>query len=133
MLTGVEAETWLVVTVNVRLAAPAETLASTAATPELLLDRVTTAPPEGAGLVSVAVPCDVPPPTLRRGHRRDRRRHDPVRFPTAGHLATRAGTCPGSNESAGRVKSTRTRPRNPYLQGALGSAAMTCARHLPLR
>ena len=53
---------------------------------------------------------------------------DMCRFPTAGNLASWAGTCPGSNESAGRVKSTRTRPGNPYLQGALGAAAMTCAR-----
>jgi transposase len=54
---------------------------------------------------------------------------DMSRFPTAGHLASWAGTCPGSNESAGRVKSTRTRPGNPYLQGALGSAALACARN----
>jgi transposase len=54
---------------------------------------------------------------------------DMTRFPTAGHLASWAGTCPGSNESAGRVKSTRTRPGNPYLQGALGAAAMSCAQH----
>ena len=27
---------------------------------------------------------------------------DMTRFPTAGHLASWAGTCPGSNESAGR-------------------------------
>ena len=54
---------------------------------------------------------------------------DMTRFPTAGHLASWAGTCPGSNESAGRVKSTRTRPGNPYLQGALGAAAMACAQN----
>jgi transposase len=54
---------------------------------------------------------------------------DMSRFPTAGHLASWAGTCPGSNESAGRVKSTKTRPGNPYLQGALGTAAMVCARN----
>jgi transposase len=54
---------------------------------------------------------------------------DMSRFPTAGHLASWAGTCPGSNESAGRIKSTRTRPGNPYLQGALGTAAMNCAQH----
>ncbi len=53
---------------------------------------------------------------------------DMTRFPTAGHLASWAGTTPGSNESAGRVKSTKTRPGNPYLQGALGAAAMTLAR-----
>jgi transposase len=49
-------------------------------------------------------------------------------FPSAGHLASWAGTCPGSNESAGRVKSTKTRPGNPYLKGALGVAAMAAAR-----
>ena len=49
-------------------------------------------------------------------------------FPTAGHLASWAGTCPGSNESAGRVKSTHTRPGNPYLKGALGIAAMAASR-----
>ena len=32
---------------------------------------------------------------------------DMTRFPTAGHLASWAGTTPGHNESAGRVKSTR--------------------------
>ena len=53
---------------------------------------------------------------------------DMARFATAGHLASWAGTCPGSNESAGRIKSTRTRPGNPYLKGALGIAAMSAAR-----
>ena len=53
---------------------------------------------------------------------------DMSRFPTAGHLASWAGTCPGSNESAGRIKSTHTRPGNPYLKGALGIAAMSAAR-----
>lgn len=53
---------------------------------------------------------------------------DMSRFPSAGHLASWAGVCPGSNESAGRVKSTRTRPGNPYLKGALGIAAMSAAR-----
>ena len=53
---------------------------------------------------------------------------DLSRFPTAGHLASWAGTCPGSNESASRIKSTKTRPGNPYLKGALGIAAMSAAR-----
>ena len=48
-------------------------------------------------------------------------------FPTAAHFASWAGTCPGSNESAGRVKSTTTRPGNPYLKAALGAAALSIA------
>jgi transposase len=46
-------------------------------------------------------------------------------FPTAAHLASWAGTCPGSNESAGRIKSTATRPGNAYLKAALGAAALS--------
>jgi hypothetical protein len=42
--------------------------------------------------------------------------------------ASWAGTCPGSNESAGRVKPASTRPGNLYLKGALGIAAMSAAR-----
>lgn len=49
-------------------------------------------------------------------------------FPTAGHLASWAGASPGSIESAGRVKSTKTRPGNRYLKGALGIAALSAAR-----
>ena len=47
-------------------------------------------------------------------------------FPTAAHLASWAGTCPGSNESAGRIKSTTTRPGN-HLKAALGTAALSIA------
>ena len=53
---------------------------------------------------------------------------DMTRFPSADHLASWAGTCPGSNESAGRIKSTKTRPANPYLKGALGVAALSAVR-----
>jgi len=52
---------------------------------------------------------------------------DMTRFPSPGHLSSWAGTCPGSNESAGRVKSTKTRPANKYLKGALGGPAMAAA------
>jgi transposase len=48
-------------------------------------------------------------------------------FPTAAHLTSWAGTSPSSNESAGRVKSTATRPGNAYLKAALGAAALSIA------
>lgn len=53
---------------------------------------------------------------------------DMTRFPTASHLASWAGVCPGNNESAGRHKSGRTRHGNRWLGGALGTAAMAAAR-----
>lgn len=49
-------------------------------------------------------------------------------FATAGHLASWAGVCPGQNESAGRVKSTQTRPGNRYLKAALGIASLSVTR-----
>lgn len=50
-------------------------------------------------------------------------------FPTAKQLASWAGVVPGQNESAGKSKSSKTRPGNLYLQGALGQAAMWAAQH----
>ena len=49
-------------------------------------------------------------------------------FPTPGQLASWAGACPGQNESAGRVKNSKTRPGNRYLKAALGAAAMSLSR-----
>ncbi|WP_217562240.1 IS110 family transposase [Streptomyces sp. GbtcB6] len=53
---------------------------------------------------------------------------DMTRFASAGHLASWAGVCPGRHESAGRTKTTKVRPGNPYLKGALGLAAFGAAR-----
>lgn len=53
---------------------------------------------------------------------------DMNRFASARHLASWAGVCPGHHESAGRTKSARVRPGNPYLKGALGLAAFGAAR-----
>lgn len=49
-------------------------------------------------------------------------------FPTPEQLASWAGTVPGSNQSGPRVKSTKTRPGNSYLKGALGIAALSATR-----
>jgi len=50
-------------------------------------------------------------------------------FPDAKHLASWTGVSPGSNESAGRVKSCHVRPGDTYLKGALGIAALSAARN----
>lgn len=67
MLTGVGEATGNVVTWNVAVVAPADTvtLIGTVAAAVLLLVRVTTAPPEGAAAFSAKVPVeDVPPVTV---------------------------------------------------------------------
>ena len=61
---------------------------------------------------------------------------DMSRFPTAGHLASWAGTCPGSNESAGREKSTHDASRQPLSEGcARRCRDVGCPQqaHLPRR
>lgn len=64
MVTGVEAFTAAVLTVNVAVVAPAATvtLAGSVAADVLLLVRETLAPPDGAALVSLTVPFELVPP-----------------------------------------------------------------------
>ena len=41
------------------------------------------------------------------------------RFPTAGHIASWAGLCPGNNESANKRRSGKTRKGNALLRDTL--------------
>src|SRR4051794_37840595 len=69
MTTLVSAVTVEVVTLKVTLELPAATvtLAGTGATDGFALLRLTTAPPLGAPLVNVTLPCDALPPTTEVG------------------------------------------------------------------
>ena len=53
---------------------------------------------------------------------------DMTRFPTAGHLLSWAGLCPGQNESAGKRKATPTRKGDHWLKLALVQAAWVAVR-----
>ncbi|MEU9663851.1 IS110 family transposase [Streptomyces chartreusis] len=53
---------------------------------------------------------------------------DITRFPSAGHLASWAGLCPGNYESAGKSPSGRTRPGDAWLKAVLGQAAISACR-----
>jgi transposase len=53
---------------------------------------------------------------------------DVGRFPTAKHLASWAGLCPGNHESAGKRRSGTTRKGSPWLRACLVQAAHAAAR-----
>jgi transposase len=53
---------------------------------------------------------------------------DMTRFPSAKHLASWAGMCPGSHESAGKRSSGRTRKGSSWLRVALTEAAYAAGR-----
>jgi transposase len=53
---------------------------------------------------------------------------DMGRFPTASHLASWAGLCPGNNESAGKHFSGQTRKGSKWLRMALVEAAKAASR-----
>jgi transposase len=80
---------------------------------ELLLERLDTIPGVGRRTAEIIV-AEVGP--------------DVQRFPTAGHLASWAGLCPGQDESAGKRRSGKTRKGNRWLRGALVEAAHSSTR-----
>jgi transposase len=80
---------------------------------EVVLDRLDTIPGVGRRIAEIIV-AEVGP--------------DVHRFPSAGHLASWAGLCPGQDESAGKRRSGKTRKGNRWLRTALVEAAQASRR-----
>lgn len=54
---------------------------------------------------------------------------DMSRFPSAAHLASWSGLCPGNNESAGKRKSGKTNKGNKYLKTTLIQCAKSASKN----
>ena len=52
-----------------------------------------------------------------------------TRFPSAAHLVSWGRNRPGQKRVRRKSEVEPNAPRNPYLQGALGAAAMACAQN----
>lgn len=53
---------------------------------------------------------------------------DMSRFPTAGHISSWSGVCPGNNESAGKRRSGKTRKGNKTLKSTLVQCAQSAVQ-----
>jgi transposase len=81
----------------------------------------------GVGLRSEGIGGSEPTGTSRR-HARDHPDQSARVFPTARHLASWAGQCPGNDRSAGKQRSGRTRTGSRWPNQALRDAAMAAIR-----